>query len=100
MAKKKTKKNAKQTAAKPWKVFELRVMRTERAFAPHGAVVKPNDWIRNLITGKKRQVDASIRCLAGTATLLTTIECRKRKKVQDDTWIEQLATKRQHLGAA
>ncbi len=85
---------------KEWREFEKLVARIEGALAPVGAVVKANDWIKNNLTGRKRQVDASIRYTVGTAPVLITVECRKRKAKQDDTWIEQLATKKRNLGAA
>jgi len=44
-------------------------------------------------------VDASIRYTVGTSDLLITLECRDRVRTQDVTWIEQLATKRVHIGA-
>jgi hypothetical protein len=83
-----------------WKQFEELVARIEQALAPVGAVVKLNDWIVNNVTGRKRQVDASIRFVIGSVPILITVECRKRKDRQDDMWIEQLATKKLHLGAA
>ena len=46
-----------------------------------------------------REVDASIRYAVGSCELLITLECRARSRVQDVTWIEQLATKRAHIGA-
>lgn len=84
---------------KPWKIFEELVARIERVLAPAGAIVKSNDWLLNYVTGRKRQVDASIRYMVGTVPGLITIECRKHKERQDDTWIEQLATKRANLHA-
>jgi hypothetical protein len=63
-------------------------------------VVKSPDRIRDLTTGRLREVDASIRYKIGTVEILITVECRKRSRKEDDTWIEQLATKRARLGAA
>ena len=83
-----------------WREFEKLVARIERAASPHGAVVKSPDRIRDLTTGQMREVDASIRSKVGTAEVLITVECRKRGRKDDDTWIEQLATKRQKIGAA
>ena len=83
-----------------WRDFELLVAGIEEKLAPKGAVVKSPDRIRDLVTGKMREVDASIRFDVGSAPILITIECRKRRGVQDDTWIEQLATKRAKIGAA
>ena len=86
--------------AKDWQEFEKLIARIEQTLAPRGAVVTHNDHIVDKITGQKRQVDASIRYTIGTVPLLITIECRKRKHKQDVTWIEQLVTKKQSLGAA
>ena len=85
---------------KDWRRFEEFVSRIEEAAAGHDAVVKSPDRIRDLTTGRLREVDASIRQRIGTTEILVTIECRKRGRTQDDTWIEQLATKRQKIGAA
>lgn len=86
--------------AKVWRQFEALVARIEQAASAHGAVVKSPDRIRDQTTGRLREVDASIRQKVGTAVILVTIECRKRGRAADDTWIEQLATKRQKIGAA
>lgn len=86
--------------SKEWREFEKLVARIERAASPRGAVVTSPDRIRDLTTGQMREVDASIRHKIGTADILITVECRKRGCKADDTWIEQLATKRQKIGAA
>lgn len=83
-----------------WKEFEQLVARIEQTLSPAGAVVKTNDRIPSKFTGRKREVDVSIRFKVGTTPILITIECRKRKDKQDVTWIEQLVTKKMHLGAA
>ena len=49
--------------------------------------------------GGLREVDASIRYTVGTSPLLITVECRDRGRTQDITWIEQLITKKQNIGA-
>jgi hypothetical protein len=79
--------------------FELLASRIESALAPAGAKVKSPDRIRDKFTGQYREVDASIRYTVGSCELLITIECRDRSRIQDVTWIEQLATKRAHIGA-
>jgi hypothetical protein len=83
-----------------WREFEKLVARIERAAAPRGALVKSPDRIPDLTTGRMREVDASIRSKVGTTEILITVECRRRDRTDDDTWIEQLVTKRQKLGAA
>ncbi len=82
-----------------WKEFQDVVARIEQGLAPKGAVVKSPDRIKDLVTGRLREVDASIRFTVGSAPVLITVECRKRSRIQDDTWIEQLATKRGKIGA-
>ncbi|WP_440640791.1 restriction endonuclease [Bradyrhizobium sp. PUT101] len=82
-----------------WREFERLVARIEADAGPTGMVVKSPDRIKCRVTGRLREVDASIRTRAGTSELLITVECRRRSKKQDVTWIEQLAAKRQAIGA-
>ncbi len=83
-----------------WRSFERLVTLIESEAAPRGAVVKSPDHIPDIDTGQPREVDASIRFRAGTIDILVVIECRRRKEKDDVTWIEQLATKREKVGAA
>lgn len=83
-----------------WKDFEQLVARIEKDAGPLALVVTSPDRILCKVTGRRREVDASIRSCAGTANILITIECRKRRPKQDVTWIEQLAAKRDAIGAA
>lgn len=83
-----------------WREFERVVAMIEEAAAPRGATVKSPDRIRDLTTGGIREVDASIRFRLGTVNILITVECQRRSRKASDTWIEQLATKRQKLGAS
>lgn len=82
-----------------WQEFEKLVARIEKALAPQGAVVTCPDRIKDLVTGYPREVDVSIRIPDGDSTRLITVECRKRNAKPDDTWIEQLITKREKIGA-
>jgi hypothetical protein len=72
----------------------------EATLAPSGARVKSPDRIRDKIAGQYREVDASIRYKVGSVDLLITVECRDRSRLEDVTWIEQIATKQAHIGAA
>lgn len=83
-----------------WQEFERLVARIEQTVAPAGAVVTSPDFVTDLVTGSRRQIDATIRYKIGTVPVLITIECRKHEDVQDDTWLEQLVTKKQKVGAA
>ncbi len=89
----------KSSRKQDWKLFEETVAQIEKVLAPKGAVVKSPDRITDLITKQQREVDASIRYLQGSSPVLITIECRHRKKIQDDMWIEQLVTKQKKIGA-
>jgi hypothetical protein len=85
---------------KDWREFEKLVSRIEKLLSPEGAVVKSPDRLIDKFSGQTREVDASIRYTVGSVNVLITIECRKRKAISDDTWIEQLATKKQKIGAS
>lgn len=82
-----------------WREFERLVARIEADAGPRGMIVTSPDRIRCKATDRPREVDASIRSRIGTAEVLVTIECRRRSKVQDVTWIEQLAAKKMAIGA-
>lgn len=82
-----------------WREFERLIARIEADAGPRGMVVKSPDRLPCKLTGRLREVDASIRAKVGTANMLITVECRRRLKIQDVTWIEQLATKRSSIGA-
>ena len=82
-----------------WRQFELLVALIESEARPRGATVTSPDRIRDSVTGVMREVDAAIRFRAGDVDILVTVECRKRKRKADDTWIEQLVTKREKIGA-
>lgn len=83
-----------------WRRFQELVARIEKLLAPSGAVVTSPDRLPDLLTGQMREVDASVRMTVGSAEVLITFECRRRSGKEDVTWIEQLATKKQSIGAA
>ncbi|MGV2129417.1 restriction endonuclease [Agrobacterium vitis] len=83
-----------------WREFEKLIARIERMLAPFGAEVKSPDRIRDRVTGRLREVDASIRHMVGSVPILITIECRDRKGRQDVPWLEQVRAKKESVGAA
>jgi Restriction endonuclease len=83
-----------------WREFEELVTRIEAALCPKGAIVKSPDKLVDYVTQQLREVDASIRYKVGTTEILIIIECRERRKIEDAMWIEQLASKQRHVGAA
>lgn len=92
--------NSKHSATPLWREFEQLVARIEHVMAGDGVKVLSPDRIRSLITGRKREVDASLRTKVGSSEIVVTIECRRRNAKQDVTWIEQLGCKKQAIGAA
>lgn len=80
--------------------LEQLVARIEAALGPTGAVVKSPDYLIDRVTWQRREVDVSITFRAGSVNMLLTVECRDRTKTEDVTWMEQLATKQKHVGAA
>lgn len=93
-------KNQKKSFSTAWRQFENLVTRIEQVLAPHDAIIASPDFFIDKITGAKREVDASIKFKAGTAEIVIIIECRDRVKIEDSTWIEQLATKQRNIGAS
>lgn len=72
----------------------------ERCWSPSEAIVRSPDSIPDRITSEPREVDVSIRYNIGSVPVLVILECRDRHHVQDVTWIEQLAKKRDDVRAA
>lgn len=89
-----------KTKSQEWKDFERLVAIIERHLGPEGAIIKSPDHIPDKITGEMREVDASIRYQVGSVPILITIECRRRSAKQDTRWIEQIARKRDDIGAS
>jgi hypothetical protein len=88
------------TPANPaWRQFEQLVSRIEQVLKPRNATVTSPGRVRDQVTGEMREVDASIRFEVDSVPILITVECRDREAIQDVTWIEQLVTKRQDIGA-
>lgn len=83
-----------------WREFENLVALIERHLSREGATVKSPDSIPDKVTGELREVDASIRYQVGSIPILITVECRKRSRKQDTRWIEQIARKRDDIGAS
>lgn len=83
-----------------WREFEQLVARIEHSLAGSGVTVTSPDRVASRVTLRKREVDASLRARVGSAEILVTIECRKRRATQDVTWIEQLGCKKLAIGAS
>ena len=82
------------------KDFEELIKTIETALAKGDVEIKSPDYIPDKITGRKREVDISIRTKVGSSPILVILECRDRVGQEDTTWIEQLATKKNDVGAS
>ena len=79
--------------------LELLVHGLEQLLAKAPVQIRSPDYITGKITKIRREVDVSLRSQVGSVDVLVIIECRDRGKSQDVTWIEQLASKREDVGA-
>jgi hypothetical protein len=65
--------------------LEMLVHQIEQGLVGTSAQVKSPDYIRDVHTGRRREVDISVRQRVGSADLLVIFECRDRRKRQDAT---------------
>jgi hypothetical protein len=79
--------------------LELLVQALEHLLADAPVEIRSPDFITGRNSGTSREVDVSLRSQVGSVSVLVIIECRDRAKPQDVTWIEQLASKREDVGA-
>ncbi len=85
--------------AREGRELELLIAHLEECLSKSEIKITSPDRIEDKITGEKREVDVSLRATVGSHDVLIILECRDRKNIGDSTWIEQLATKRDDLGA-
>ncbi len=80
--------------------LEKLVSNFEGLLGPKGVAITSPDYIPDKDTGEPREVDISLRSQIGSSEILVVVECRDYShKVQDVKWIEELATKRDSVGA-
>jgi len=78
--------------------LELLLKRIQEFKIP-GAIIKSPEYVIDVDTGTKREVDVSIRQEKGNSETFIAIECRDRGSVQDIQWVEQLITKKESIQA-
>lgn len=83
-----------------WRLFEQVVAGLEKIHGPVDTVVTTPDHLPEKISGRMREVDASIRYKVGSVVGVIVVECRRRGANEDITWLEQLKSKRDSLGAS
>ena len=79
--------------------LEKLVALLEKHLGNEGIKVTSPDYIEGKKSKSPREVDISLRSQIGSSDILVIVECRDRKGNEDVTWIEQLATKREDVGA-
>jgi Restriction endonuclease len=79
--------------------LELLVQGLEQLLAGAQVEIRSPDYIMGRNTETLREVDVSLRSQVGSVSVLVIIECRDRAKPQGASWIEQLASKREDVGA-
>jgi hypothetical protein len=79
--------------------LELLVQALEQLLAGAPVEIRSPDYIMGKKSETSREVDVSLRSQVGSVSVLVIIECRDRAQTQDVSWIEQLATKREDVGA-
>ena len=79
--------------------FETLIAELEGLLARTPVTVTSPDRIRGAHSGELREVDASVRGRFGSIDLLVILECRERRRRADVTWIEQLASNADDVGA-
>jgi Restriction endonuclease len=84
---------------RPGRALEQLVAELERVLGPTDVVITSPDKIVGKLSKQEREVDVSLRASVGSAQVLVIIECRDRQGAQDVRWVEQLATKREDVGA-
>lgn len=79
--------------------LEKLVALLEKHLGHEGIKITSPDYIEGRKSKSRREVDISLRSQIGSSDILVIIECRDRKGNEDVIWIEQLATKREDVGA-
>ena len=86
-----------KATAKEWQRLEAIVAQLEKLLGGEAEVT--TGWLPDKDTGHKRQIDVIIRAVVGSIPFLGIIECRKRQKVSDVRWVEEVAQKRISVSA-
>jgi hypothetical protein len=81
------------------RALEELVARLEAAAAGGQAEVRSPEFFRGRRSQNKREVDVTVRSKVGNTPVLVMFECRDRAKTNDVRWIDEIAGKRDDIGA-
>jgi Restriction endonuclease len=79
--------------------LEVLVANLEKHLCDTGIQVTSPEYIVGRRSGSRREVDVALRARIGSSNVLVIVECRDRDDTEDVTWVEQLASKREDVGA-
>lgn len=100
--KRRTKTN-KQNKSRPpsgkGRALEELIARLEAAASGGQAEVMSPEFFVGRESGVKREVDVTVRSTVGSTTVLVMFECRDRTSTNDVRWIDEIAGKRDDIGA-
>jgi hypothetical protein len=107
MAPERKKGRPKKTKSKPGptpperkgRALEELVARLEAVAAGGKAEVRSPEFFTGRLSGIKREVDVTVRSKVGSAEVLVMFECRDRAKTNDVRWMDEIAGKRDDIGA-
>jgi hypothetical protein len=97
-AKKQNRKGARPSSGKGRALEEL-VARLEAAAAGGKAEVKSPEFFTGRDSESRREVDVTVRSNVGNTPVLVMFECRDRSKTNDVRWMDEIAGKRDDIGA-
>ncbi len=92
--------NKDREGPKPGRILEMLTARIEGALSGANVKVTSPDRLEDKVSGGLREVDVSLRSTLGSTEVIVIVECRDRGRSSDVTWIEQVKTKRDAVGAA
>jgi hypothetical protein len=81
------------------RTLELLVARLEAAASAGEAEVRSPEYFIGRNSESHREVDVTVRSKVGSTDVLVMFECRDRASTQDVRWIDELAGKRDDIGA-
>lgn len=97
-AKKQNREVARPSSGKGRALEEL-VSRLEAAAAGGKAEVRSREFFTGRNSQTKREVDVTVRSKVGNTPVLVMFECRDRAKTNDVRWMDEIAGKRDDIGA-
>jgi hypothetical protein len=71
----------------------------ESALSNEKITISSPEFLMGRLSGIPREVDVAIHGMVGSSPVLVIMECRDRSSVQGVDWIQEVATKREDVGA-